>query len=280
LPSARELASEFGVDRRVVLAACRELAEEGLVEMRPRGGIYVAAGLGGTAGVPALSEEWIADVLAEGVSRDLPLSALPEWLRRSVETLRLRVVAVEGTADQIAGLCRELRDDYGLEASGVNIAAIRSGEDDVPVEVRRADLLVTTHSHARVVRRLAERLGKHCIIASVRSDLIGDEWRLLLRQPVYVVVDSPKFIETIRRFFASTPGADNLRPLVLGRDDLSAIPDGAPTYVTQRARERLGDSRIAGRILPPARLFSPESAREIIGFIVHANLEALTRRSP
>ena len=42
LPSARELGAEFDIDHRVVLAAYRELASEGLIELRQRGGIYVA----------------------------------------------------------------------------------------------------------------------------------------------------------------------------------------------------------------------------------------------
>ena len=42
LPSTRELAADFRVDHRVVVGAYHQLVAEGLVEMRPRGGIYVA----------------------------------------------------------------------------------------------------------------------------------------------------------------------------------------------------------------------------------------------
>ena len=43
LPSTRALAAELGVDPRVVLSAYRELAAEGLVELRERSGAYVVA---------------------------------------------------------------------------------------------------------------------------------------------------------------------------------------------------------------------------------------------
>jgi hypothetical protein len=81
----------------------------------------------------------------------------------------------------------------------------------------------------------------------------------------------------LRSFFAQVPGVENLRIVVFGRDDLSAIPDGAPTYVTQRVRALLSGVELRGRILPAARTISAASAREILGFIVRSNLEALSR---
>jgi hypothetical protein len=79
------------------------------------------------------------------------------------------------------------------------------------------------------------------------------------------------------RFFAGVAGMENLRVVVLGRDDLAAIPADAPTYVTQAARRALGDTPVRGRILPAARTISSQSAREIFAFIVRANAEAVTR---
>ncbi len=274
LPSARELATDFRIDHRVVLAAYRELAAEGLVELRARGGIYLSAAVptGDTVPLPAAS--WIVDIFEQGVGREIPIAELAEWLRRSVETLRLRAVAVEATRDQMAGLCRELRDDYGLDGTGLDVSELDA--DRVPPSARNADIVVTTAAHATPAQALAARLGVPCVVATVRPDLIGGEWRMLLRKPVYVVVDDEQFVSTLHRFFAHVPdAAANMRVLVVGRDDLSAIPDGAPTYVTRSARERLGEARIRGRILPTARLFASDAARELITFIVRANLDAL-----
>lgn len=277
LPSARQYAAEFDVDYRVVLAAYKTLVTDNLVELRPRGGVYVArpADAGATLG---LAQEWIEEVFAQGLTREIPLLEVAEWLRRCVDTLRLRAAVVASTHDQVAGLCRELHDDYGLEAAG-ELASSLQPDGDLPTSLRSAHVLVTTTAHDVPVRALAERLGIPCVVAVVRPDLIAGEWRLMLRRPTYVVVSDEGFEAMVRRFFAGTPEAKNLRIIVLGRDDPSAIPSGAPTYITGSARLAIGDrriaGRIAGRIVPAARLLSGETARELISFIVRRNLETL-----
>ena len=276
LPTSRELAAEFDVDYRLVIAAYKALASEGLVELRPRGGIYVADAGAPRAGHPPLPEAWLAEVLTEGIAREIPGPELHEWLRRSVETLRLRAVTITTTLDQGYGLCRELRDDFGLEADALLAEELLDAAES-PLSLRRADLLVTTDAHAEQARALATELGRAAIVVQVRPELAGGEWALLLRRPVYAVVASEQFGEMLRRFFDGVPGVGNLRILVLGRDDLQQIPAGAPTYVTQRVRAELGDIRIPGRILPPARTIAAESAREIFTFIVRSNVEAMSR---
>ncbi len=278
LPSARDLEAEFDTDHRIVLAAYRALVEEGLVELRPRGGIYVAAGRGVDGGVPLPSEGWLVEVLTQSVAREIPITELHDWLRHAVESLRLRAAVIQPTPDQIAGICRELHDDYGLEAVGVDVARVTDGRD-LPVEIRYADLLVTTEAHAELVGRVATRLGKELIVADVRPDLIGGDWRMLLRKPVYVVAEDARFAELLRGYFGSTPGAENLHFLIAGRDDLSVIPDGAPTYITRSARDHLGGTPIRGRILPTARVFSTTTAREIIRWIVRRNLDVMAARA-
>lgn len=273
LPSARDLKQEFGVDHRLILDAYRELEREGLVELRARGGVYVSSehALGA---LPLPSATWITDFLTQSVAREIPLPEVHDWLRRAVETRRLRAVAIQSTADTIAGLCRELRDDYGFEADGVNAAAL-AGDIEPPTELRYADLVVTTPGLESLVRPIAERFRKKLIVAELRSDLIGGEWRLLLRRPVYVIVKDEAFVALLRKFFAQTPGAENIRPIVLGRDSVDAIPEGAPTYVTRGAADALDGVVVRGRLLPAARLFSPQTSREIIQFIVDENFRAL-----
>jgi len=185
-------------------------------------------------------------------------------------------VIVQASVDQIVGLCKELEDDYGFEASGVEAQALDDGA--VPPELLYADLLVTTKGHESIVCELASRLDKPCIIVDIRPDLIGGDWRLLLNRPVYVVVHDARFVPAMLAFFATVPGADNIRPLVLGVDDLGCIPDDASTYVTRSARQQMKDVVIPGRLLPTTRLIASESARELLRFVVHANLEVLAAR--
>ncbi|MDQ2889315.1 MAG: GntR family transcriptional regulator [Gemmatimonadota bacterium] len=274
LPSGRDVAAELEADHRSILAAYRLLASEGLVAMRPRGGVYVAAHAAGK-GVPPLPAAWLADVLSEGLSRSIPASGLHEWLRRCTETLRLRVAVVATTQDQLHGLCRELRDDFGLEAEHLLVADL--GRPDLPLALRRADAIVTTPAHAGRLRVVGAEIQKPVFVIEVRPDLMAGEWALLLRQPVYVVVATVEFGEMIRGYFASTEGRGNLNILVVGRDDVSSIPEGAPTYITQSVRASLKGINIGGRILPPARTISSRSAREIYGFIVDSNIAAMSR---
>lgn len=276
LPSARELAAEFGVDHRVVLSAYRRLAEDGLVELRTRGGIYVRVRHGAPGAVPPLPESWIADVLVQGLAREIPAPELHEWLRRCLETLRLRIAVITTTHDQAFGLCRELRDDFGMEADPV-LADELVAQGTQPLPIRRADLLLTTTAHADRVRALGAELQKPVTLIELRPDLTAGEWALLLRQPVYAIVAAEKFGQMLQDFFKDVPGVENLHTLVFGVDDLSTIPVNAPTYVTQRVRAQLTGVSIPGRILPAARTISMQSAREIFGFIVRSNLEAMTR---
>ena len=274
LPSGRDVASELGVDHRVVLSAYRSLAQEGLVEMRQRGGVYLAATSGGE-GRPLLPASWIADVLAEGLSRSIPAIDLHEWMRRCVETRRLRAAVIASTRDQVHGLCRELRDDFGLDAEYLLVSDLASPE--LPLALRRADVIVTTPSLADRMRTVAEMLVRPVIVVEVRPDLVAGEWALLLRQQVYVIVATEEFGEMIRQYFAGTDGRENINILVVGRDDLASIPEGVPTYITQSVRSSLEGVKIRGRILPPARTISSKSARELFGFIVAANIAAMGR---
>ena len=278
LPSGRDLAQEFGVDHRVVLTAYRQLGEEGLVELRQRGGIYARARPGVGATIPPLPEGWIANLLTQSLAREIAAPELHEWLRRAVETLRLRVAVITTTPDQGHGLCRELRDDFGMEADVVLADELAAG-DAHPLAVRRADLLLTTAAHAERVRALGGDLRKPVTVIELRPDLTAGEWAFLLRRPVYAVVATAEFGEMLRNFFRDVSGVENLTIVVLGRDDLSTIPAGAPTYVTQSVRTQLAGTTVTipGRILPPARTISMQSAREIFGFIVRSNLEALAR---
>ncbi|MEP7065298.1 MAG: winged helix-turn-helix domain-containing protein [Gemmatimonadota bacterium] len=281
LPSTRELASDFQVDHRVVVGAYHQLVAEGLVEMRPRGGIYVANISPGAVREPMPPERWLHGVFMQGRARDLSMRGVIDALRRATETVKLRAVVVHGITDQRAGMCGELEEDYGFEATGVSTDMLGNGHQ--PPVLGEADLIVSTPAYELLARRIAAQHGKPCIVADMRSDLIGGEWRLLLRKPVYVVVRDAQFKNAVLEFFANTKGKENLRVLVVDTDDLAAIPATAPTYVTRGARDWL-DSQgrteaVAGRMLPNARTFSSSTAEELFTFILKANLTALSSRA-
>jgi DNA-binding transcriptional regulator YhcF (GntR family) len=275
LPSARELAAEFDADPRLVLGAYRALASEGIVDIRQRSGIYVMASPAVAGGPAIVAEGWVVDVLEQGIAREIPAPRLGDWLTRCVNTRRLRAAVVAATADQLDGLGRELRGDYGLHTSLFYPEQLLGDDGLAPAELLAADIVVTTAAPAPAVRRALDTAHGRIIVIGVRPDLVGNEWQLLLREPVYVVLSDERFVPILDAFFTDVPGAENIRPIILGRDELASIPPDAPVYVTRSAREQLGSASVPGRVVPPARILATESAREILAAIVAANIRAM-----
>src|SRR5688572_30346161 len=82
LPSLRQLAAETGADPRVVLAAYRQLAREGLVGLRTRSGAYV------DAGAPGVSDEISVKRILTALGLSPPEDEKPPPIR---EVLRVPV---------------------------------------------------------------------------------------------------------------------------------------------------------------------------------------------
>jgi uncharacterized protein (DUF779 family) len=106
-------------------------------------------------------------------------------------------------------------------------------------------------------------------------DVYAEIARLLAAQAVYFVVSDATYATKLRGIFGHVPGASNFHALVYGQDDLRGVPDDAPTYITAIARERLDDARLLARVMPERRALSMESAREILTFVVRANMAAM-----
>lgn len=272
LPSTREVQDEFQVDHRAILAAYQMLASEGLVDVRERGGVYVAR-RDDEGERHTISASWAADVFVDAYRREIPIAELGRVLRRSIETLRLRAAVLSSNEEQTTRIVRELIADVGLLAEAVPLASIRR---DAPVSavLRRADLLITPTSHADDAAAIAGELGKPWFAVELRPEFVVGEWAMLLRQPVWAIVGSAEFGALLQHAFARVKGVDNLHILVHERDDLSVIPSDAAVYVTHRVREALEDTELNGIVLPPNRSITSASLRPILNFIVHANVRA------
>ncbi len=277
LPSVRDLATEFQADPRVVMAAYRELEKEGLVEVRTRAGIFVAAADSSESQLQRRTADWMVDVLMEGLGRGIAAREFPERLRQSLETRRLRAACIECNHDQIASLAEELHQDYGMDASGVDTFTLLS-DPELPQDVQRADLLITTRFHIIEVEPVATSLGKPWMVAELRVDPFVDIAHRLPKGPVYFVLTDPRFAAKLARIYKESPGAANLHALIVGRDDIAQIPEDALIYVTRLARERLGQKVLPEGFVPEVRAFSRATSRQIFSFIVRANLTAPTRQ--
>jgi DNA-binding transcriptional regulator YhcF (GntR family) len=275
LGSARQTAREVGTDYRMVVAALRGLERDGLLEIRPRGGIYVGrrAPPPRSRRLPGFGDRLVALVLDE-LACGLPVAAVAERLRHCLDTIGLRAACIECNDDQLDFLCHELQVGYGLESVAVEIDRLR---DEPPLAVRQADLLVSTTFHAGDVRRCAARLGKPCVIVTLDARRRADVTRLLAERPVYFIGTDRRWAAKARAIWACEPGAERLQALTLGQDPLESIPEDAALMVMPRARGLLAGNSLLERALPP-RGFSRDTARQILSFLVQANLAG--SRSP
>ena len=282
LPPTRVLASEFQVNERVVLAALRTLADEGFVELRPRSGAYVVPPHPTSGSTLPDLGNWLVTMLLQARARGLPPREVSEYVRRCLETRRIRAACIECNRDQLHLLCSELRRDHGYVTEAAEVRELSAEEP--PLAIRRADVLVTTLFHVKTVQRAATRLDKPWIAVALRREIMRELARRLREGPVYYVATDPRFERKLRRMLESMAPLKNLRVMIVGRDDIDAIPLDAPTFVMASASEQLATRR-AGvdkrrLTIQPPRSLSDEAARDLLTFVVRANMAAFAAGLP
>jgi DNA-binding transcriptional regulator YhcF (GntR family) len=277
LPSTRLLAAELGVDPRRITRAYHRLVVEGLVDLRPRSGFYVAAprrGWDGRENGHVAELDWAVNALTAAWELGLrPLEAV-ERLRASVKSRPLTAVCIECNEDQLHGLGLELEADYGLNTRRVHVDDLVNGATGSAgggALLSGADLIVTTTFHAATVRSMAAAIRTPMLAVTVRSDLLGHIERALVGEDVFLVGSDARFTEKILAMFAQHDSGNRLHVLVAGRDDVSVVPEGAPLYITRRARQVLGNHPVVRRVPPVPSVFSPESRRELLTAMAQAN---------
>jgi DNA-binding transcriptional regulator YhcF (GntR family) len=270
LPSLRRAAADAHADPRVVLAAYRRLAVEGLVSLRPRSGVFVQA-----APSPADSRlpevpSLVVDVFLRGLALGIAPTDLRRQARACLDTVPTRAACFECNDDQIHALCRQVQEDYGFEAVGIDAAGRERGEL-LPAGAATADLVLTTAFHAAQARRLGRRLRRPVVVATLDTAFVTSVRRMLEHGQVWWICTDPRFAAKIPRMF---PGAA-VTPFVLGRDRLDVIPEGATVYATRRAAGCLPPRWRRQRAVTIPRVFSAETARALLEFQVGRNLRAI-----
>jgi hypothetical protein len=269
------MAREAEIDYRMVVGALRELERDGLLEIRPRGGIYVGRRVPPPRSGPFQGfDDRLVDLVLDEFATGLPLAAAAERLRHCFDTMGLRAACIECNDDQLDFLCQELQAGFGLESVSVEIERLRG---EPPLAVRQADLLVSTAFHVGVVRRCAARLNKPFVIVTLDPQRRADVTRLLAERPVCFIGTDWRWAAKARAIWANVPGAERLQALTLGLDSLGSISEEAALMVMPRARRLLAGNPLLERALLP-RGFSLGTARRILSFLVQANLAA--SRSP
>jgi DNA-binding transcriptional regulator YhcF (GntR family) len=270
LPSLRRAAADVHADPRLVLAAYRQLAVEGLVTVRPRSGVFVqAAAPPGDSRLPEVAS-LVVDVFLRGLARGIVPTELRRQARACLDTVRTRAACLECNDDQIHALCRQVQEDYGFDATGVDVDALEGG-DPLPTRAATCDVILTTAFHAARARRLGRRLKRPVIVATLDAHFVTEVRQMLERGRVWWICTDPRFAAKVLRMF---PGAA-VEAFVLGRGPLDVIPADAAVYATRHAAERLPPRWHRGRVVTIPRVFSPETARALLEFQVARNLRVI-----
>jgi DNA-binding transcriptional regulator YhcF (GntR family) len=280
LPGYREISAQAGIDLRAVGRVYDALGREGLVEIRSKTGVYVATQerIGGR--VLAETARWVMRTLVEGWRRRVPIHALPDLIRRCVSTAMLRCACIESTEDQLIYLCRELRQDFGLDTAPIRAAQILTEagvkQPRLPAELRRADLLVTTTFHAAEIRPIATEMEKPLITIRLNPDYTRIVERHLDEHELTVVCIDPLFADRVRAVFGSEHPERIQMVLASDWRAIARLDPGQPVLISRAAREKLHGIALPPPLVPPgAPVIAPDTAAELIETVLRFNLDAL-----
>jgi hypothetical protein len=255
--------------------AYRILESEAVLTVRPRSGVFVADERHFTAPSPA--GEWLIDSLLEARRHGIPLTMADDVMRRSIRAVQLRAAVIDRNEDQLHSISDELRRDYGIVPTPVDLDRAARPESSISIAAVTAgvDLIVTTPFEWPTVRAMLPSFAIPVCAVTMCSDLYSEVRRLLRTRETYFIVADQRLATKLHATFTSS----NLRVLVLERDALE-VPSTAPLYVTKLARHRLAQADssnpLLARSLPEARMFSEETARELTRFVVLANQRVAT----
>jgi DNA-binding transcriptional regulator YhcF (GntR family) len=247
-PSLRTVAHDLGVGIRAVSRAYSKLAEEGLVVIRGRSGVYAAPT---PSCDPPMTEphSWYSTVLTDAWTRRIPLPMLPQLLQRYVSR-RLRAACIESTDDHMIAFCAELDEDFGLDTVAIKVQhnpeTNELGADDlrrIEEALSTTDFVVTTAFHASAVRVIAQRSSKPVVVVSVNEAIVHAVQTKIAERGVVMLVADEAFARRVDRYLVEA-FAPHGRLQVMHIRDFMADPtrvDGAEPMATRAARRMVSE---------------------------------------
>lgn len=270
LPSIRQTARETGHDHRAVAEAYRALEQDGVVEIRPGSGVYVA-GTRRVGGVPSENVLWLAEVLMGGWGRRLSRMDIFRLVRSCTES-RLRCACVESNEDHMVAVAAELEEDFDLDVSPVYIEPAARRDDVADEQLTEAELIVTTAFHAEQVREIGRRVSVPVVVVTINKDFAAALDRLLTRHSITAVVVDPEFAARGEAHLNVTAHRGRVRWIRVDQLDGEQVDLGSEAVALSRAaRRRLGMEEYHF-IPPPPPLLSMQSARELCETIARLSL--------
>jgi DNA-binding transcriptional regulator YhcF (GntR family) len=278
LPGVRALAAEFDADHRTILAALRRLSDEGLVEMRPRSGIYVALPQAWPL-LPDSDDEWLVDSVMVAFRRRVTPRELAERVVRITMPVR-HALCIESTDEHRRILCDEVHNSYGFRSSEMDVAEMET-RGDLLLE---ADFIVTTMFHMVEVTAAAKKVGTPVFMMSMEAEVGRVIYGQLSLGEVFFIGTDPRIAEKIETALKATGLAANARAVIAGVDDPDAIPSDRPVYVFPSAIALVKSSRVLARATVLRYEFPDSVARHLLRWLTrNGNAQSLSsgdRNSP
>jgi PAS domain S-box-containing protein len=270
LPSIRDIARHTGEDHRCVSAAYRRLASEGVVDIRNRHGVLVAAG-GEAPEMPAAeTAEWLAGVIGDAARLQVKVTQLPELVRRWTAEAPVRCLCVDGTEDGLAALQTEMHGQWGFETQRFLAGGAESSRRDaLAAAVRAADVVVTTPFHAHVVHAAARSASIPVVVLDAEPEMVAAAEARLRAGALTAVVADARHGDRLR----CLTGGERLRVVLADDDDaIAALDPAQPVLMTRAAQQRAG--RPLRLLVPVSPAFSPSRGRELAAVLIRRNMRA------
>ena len=268
LPSIRTLGEQYGVNHRVIADAYRALEDVGLVEIRPKVGVFVAAnGKGAASGEE--QTVWLTQILFDAWERGMARSSILDLVHRGAER-RLRCGCIESNEDHMVALTSELESDFSLHAVPLFVAACEHSTLS-PERLDNVDLVVTSMFHIDAARVAAAEANKPMVVATFNPEFTREIDRRLSEHPITTVYVDPEYAIRGREYLAVTPHWELVRFVEL--DQLQDRPvdlHAGDVMVTRAARRQLGLEEY--HLIPDLKVISPEAAQTLCGVIAEISL--------
>ncbi len=272
LPTVRRLAEQGRVNLKTAFKIYRNLAQEGLVEIRPQSGVFVRSRPRLSGAVERSYRQSVTHFL-DRVVEDARKYRLSE--ERLVHLLAMRAglrnhgsfrcAVLECNPEQTHLFAREIRRELGVVAQPVELDG---GEARVRAAVRAAHFLVTTDFHWAEVLRLAGRFGKEVFRVALNPEFHRKVIAEARRGPFGMILTDTSFEPRFRKALelsAPPKVVDRIR-MVRYRDREEVrklLRDVRSVYISPLCVDRVGKLPEQVRQVEVSQVLSADSLREL-----------------
>lgn len=241
LPTVRELAQRYGVNKNTASRAYQALERRGIIAMaRGRGAFVRAPHSDSGRSWQEQAEQLVHDAQRLGVTRDQLRDLIDHAVEQIYGPAGPRVVFVECNRQDLATLGSELG---AIAATTMELALLDDALRDAADLARRYDLIVTPFQHLGQLRQAVPVAARNQVVGvhATPSHASLFELARLHVTTFGLVCDTPSTIEGLSHIIATyNPGATVLPALIDDDAQLAGVVEGADAIVVTRScRERL-----------------------------------------